>query len=98
MAFHVYVLTGERGSCPLVSLHDLPWQEMGATPVALIPLGTFPVLEQALQRVAEFARANIAMGEPAGDVPYGASLAADGAAPGESLTWLATPRPEPESC
>ena len=59
MSFHVYMLTDETGSWPLLSFHELPWQELRTPPLTLLPLGRFELLHDALRRAAEFGAATL---------------------------------------
>ena len=52
--FHVYVLTDDTGSWPLLTFHRLPWQGLRTPPVTLLPLGEFDLLDYALRCAADF--------------------------------------------
>jgi hypothetical protein len=51
---HVYVLTDDTGSWPLLTFHELPWQALRTPPLTLLPLGTFVLLDHALACAADF--------------------------------------------
>jgi hypothetical protein len=57
MSFHVYLLTDEFGSWPLLTSHALPWKGLRTPPLTLLPLGSFDLLDEALQCAAEFGSA-----------------------------------------
>jgi hypothetical protein len=51
---HVYVLTDETGSWPLVTSHELPWRGLRTPPLTLLPHGEFDLLDDALACAADF--------------------------------------------
>jgi hypothetical protein len=55
--FHVYVLTDDAGSWPLLTFHELPWQGLRTPPLTLLPLGEFDLLDDALACAADFGAA-----------------------------------------
>lgn len=57
MSFHVYMLAGQAGSWPLLSFHELPWQDLRTPPLTLLPLGEFHLLDDALECAADFGAA-----------------------------------------
>lgn len=76
--FHVYVLTDENGSWPLLSLHELPWQGLRTPPLTLLPLGDFDLLDDALGCAADFGAATRGrLVEEALEIPHGGPTAAE---------------------
>lgn len=57
--FHVYMLTDETGSWPLLSFHELRWQDLRTPPLTLLPLGHFELLDEALECAADFGAATL---------------------------------------
>lgn len=55
--FHVYLLTDDNGSWPLLSFHELPWEGLRTPPLTLLPLGSFDLLDEALRCAAGFGTA-----------------------------------------
>ena len=54
---HVYVLTDESGSWPLLTFHELPWKGLRTPPLTLLPLGEFDLLDDAPECAADFGTA-----------------------------------------